>query len=470
MENFLNFINNPLSLVYTLILFTSLTIIYFILDRKVINKKYYSAFKKSFDYVTLTLKVEEKEKVLKNLKDFQKKIYENAQFIHIESQKDVIADLEKKRIDLVETSSKLALERKNLISQIEKAHSELSNEDIDNTYDTVYSELTSEIASINIKIKELENAIIEKKKEYEERNLTLKKDDLTTKTFNEYTNLIIDKLDSLTNLIPFYVLIAIEYVISMDFFSQLYESNISFLGYEIPFGIFIPFIVTTLLLITVDLCVKFAKEKQELNMIITGLFSLILFFIIAYSRIYPQINVSFELLIIEILKLLIFIGVIVVNYYLMEKYKVKSEDVIFLPIQTISILFEMIINTILKISATGNKIVTKKINTEKLSHEGEIKKMEREIKKLNKILNQKIIKRSDLNSKKDTEISVRKEKVSKDLSKRFRDVTTKILNIDNSISKIDRKLVKALTFGEQTKNGSFDGTSLAVKKFYRKIH
>jgi hypothetical protein len=275
------------------------------------------------------------------------------------------------------------------------------------------------------------------------------------------------KLQNLANLVPFYLIIAIEYLISLEFFTQLFDTEVPVIGYNIPFGIVIPFLVTTLLLISIDLSINFAKEKKETYSLVTGLFAFGLFFVIAYSRINPQIGGSTELLLLEILKLVLFTGVIGLNYFLMEKYNVKSEDLIFAPFQIITLLIELIVDTLLKATTTGATVASKNINIDKFSFENEVKKLKSEIEVLKNELATKNSKRSELNPKKDSEISKRKDTLTIELNKRYQDVKSQANNVKTEITGLDKILSKNIEFDSQIRNGSYDGTTAAVKKFFK---
>lgn len=458
------------SILTLLNIFLGLSIIGFIfyfLDRKVINKKYYSAYKKAYDYVFLTLKEEDKDRVLKNLKEFQKEILNNAQFILTEGQEDSKAGLEKKRLNLLALTEKLNQDKNTILSKIDKIHNEVSSEDIEKTFEKLKEELSEEIIKLTELIKSKEDSLSLKINTRNEQLAKLKSVEFATKSVNEYSNLIMNKFQNLANLLIFYVIIAIEYLISLEFFTQLIETEINLLGITIPFGLIIPFLVTTLLLIAIDFTVNFLKEKKETESLITGLFAFSLFFSIAYSRVYPQLEGDIQILMLEIIKLTLFVGVIGLNYFLMDKYKIKSEDLLFAPFQLIKVLIELVFNILLKLSSTSAKVASNNINVDKISFERDLKKLNLEIENLKEDLNKKLSKRNDLNLKKDEEINKRKSIVSFEYSKRLAEINSQATNAIKELAKMDKVLGKNIEFDSQIKNGSYDGTSAAVKKIFK---
>jgi hypothetical protein len=459
---------NILSILNVFLVLSIIGIIFYFIDRKLVNKKYYSAYKKAYDYVFLTLKEEDRDRVLKNLKEYQKEIYENSQFILTDSLALNKSDLEKKREDLEALSEKLSKDKIFLISQVDKIHNEVTNEDIEKAYDKLKEEITYEILNLTKLINEKEEAINQKIKNNEDKNAKLKTVEFATKSINEYSNLIMLKLQNLANLLPFYMLTAVEYLISYDFFSQLLEANkVEFYGYVIELKFFIPFLVTTILLVAIDLSINFAKEKKDSYSLVTGLFAFALFFIIAYSRISPQLDGDPQLLLLEIIKLGLFAGVIGLNYFLMEKYNVKSEELIFAPFQLVTLVFELVVNTVLKASTTGAKVASKNINIDKITFENEIKKLKAEIDVLKDELNSKNSKRNELFSKKDQEISKRKNSLTVELKKRLDDISSQANFVKSELQKLDKKHVKSIELDSQIRDGSYDGTTAAVKKFFK---
>lgn len=151
----------------------------------------------------------------------------------------------------------------------------------------------------------------------------------------------------------------------------------------------------------------------------------------------------------------------------MEKYNVKSEELIFAPFQLVTLVFELVVNTVLKASTTGAKVASKNINIDKITFENEIKKLKAEIDVLKDELNSKNSKRNELFSKKDQEISKRKNSLTVELKKRLDDISSQANFVKSELQKLDKKHVKSIELDSQIRDGSYDGTTAAVKKFFK---
>jgi hypothetical protein len=455
MDSILNILN--ISLIVFIIGF-----VFYFIDKKIINKKYHSAYKKAYQYVLLTLKEGDKERVLKNLKEYQKEVLENAQYILTDTQIQGKETLESRKASINNLLDKLGKDKAQIITQLDKINSEISNDDINKNYENLKLDLTNEIEALKELIKERENDVDSLKTKREIKNAGIKNVSFISTPVNTFSNRISKELENLTNLMPFYALIYVEFLISYDFFKDLFRDGS-------VLRTIIPFLLTAIILICIEYTIRNYKEKKELSAIILGTFISIVLFFIIYSRIFNLLgaDASAEVLIVEIFKIVIFFGVILTNYILMDSYEIKSEELLFSPLRVIKIIFEFITNLILKISTTGATLASKTADFDKMSFEKHLKKKAEEIHKIKFELDEKINLRSSLNSKKDDEVNNRKKILGSEIDKRFIDINTQIQKAKTDLSNLESNLNKNFDKSDQIKNGSFDGTYYAVKKFYK---
>jgi hypothetical protein len=433
-------------------------ILYFI-DKKIINKKYYSAYKKAYNYALMTLNDADKERILKNLKDYQEEVLTNSQYLLLDNTTFSKNELNNKKIELNEKIQKLENDKKIIQNHISELHNSVSSKDIEETFERLKLELSEEIENIN-------KQILKKESDAEDlRNKSIqaakiKNTNFSAGSMDTYSSKLMLELQTIANLIPFYVITYIEYLISIEFFSQLFEKDTTL-------GQIIPFVLTTMLLIFVDLSVKYSKENKEYKSLVLIGISIITIFLISYSRIYPRLDGDPITLIIEALKLLVFTGVVALNYFLMDRYEINTEDLILAPFRALKVLIEIVSSYTLNIFTKTINLTSKAVDPERISNKLDVRKKNNEIDDLKIELNKKLAIRNGLMTKKDEQILNRKNSLTTEYNKRLEEINQNIINSKNEISGLQKNLGKNVEIDSQVKNGSYDGTNAAIKKFFK---